>query len=205
MRYLRKIPVSEINENTKKYRKELTNGRSIVGNHRINICDSDIIMLGKVVLCEPLSSQFDIITFSTVGSKRGKCFWSFLGPIPVDMVPSFGAFCALSVLLLVGHRRGIVRKMFLPAWQMYSRFNANETGWDSSTRHFMRLCSIARSYLSLNWSREKNLSYKWIRLDQLIFFKKGTHDKCDGRGDNASDPRDHYQKIWTTTMNACNL
>jgi hypothetical protein len=27
------------------------------------------------------------------------------------------------------------------------------------------------------------------------FFRKDTHNKRDGRGDNASEPRDHYQKV----------
>lgn len=133
-------------------------------------------MLGKIVLCEFLTSRFDVFTFSAVGSKRGKCFWSFFGPIPVvDMVLTFGTFCALGVLWLDGPRRGyicIVRKVFLPAWQVYSRFNANETGWHSSTRHFKRLCNITRSYFSFNRSREENLYYKWIWHDQLFFWEK---------------------------------
>ena len=73
MRYLQD---PSFRKSYKKRQKELTNGGSKVGNHRIDISDSDI-MLGKVVLCEPLISQFDVITFSAVGSKRRECFGTF--------------------------------------------------------------------------------------------------------------------------------
>ena len=74
-----KIPVSEKATKKKERKKEQTNGRKIVGNHRIDISDiSDTdIMLGEVVLCKPLTSQFDVITFSAVGSKRRECFGTF--------------------------------------------------------------------------------------------------------------------------------
>jgi hypothetical protein len=59
-------------------------------------------MLGKIVLCESLIPQFNVITFFAVGLKRGKCFWSFLGPISVVDTVTFGPFWSPNALLVDG-------------------------------------------------------------------------------------------------------